>query len=175
VADSEQEAWDLYREPAEYFFNRCLHVYPGYADPPGYKTEATVRAGVEGMVERAAREAAARGGAGGGGSHNKLDFETMVEKGYIVLGTPDQVTEQLHDLCTSMNIGHLMALCHFGNMEKDLVKYNTELLANKVLPEISGLFEDDWDDHWWPKPLPQAERTVAESMTARRAAPVAGQ
>ena len=66
IADSEAEAWELYREPAEYFFNRCLHVYAGFADPPGYKTPNTVRAGVEGMVERAAREATARSEEPGG-------------------------------------------------------------------------------------------------------------
>ena len=40
--------------------------YAGYADPPGYKTPNTVRAGVEGMVERAAREATARAEAAAG-------------------------------------------------------------------------------------------------------------
>ena len=29
VADTDQEAYRLYKEPAEYFFNRSLHVYPG--------------------------------------------------------------------------------------------------------------------------------------------------
>jgi len=158
VADTEAEAWDLYREPAEYFFNTCLHVYAGYADPPGYKTPNTVRAGVEGMVERAAREATARqeaGKAAGGGigSKNRLTFEDMVEKGYIILGDPTQVTEQVHELATSMNIGHLMVFSHFGNMSKDLVRYNTEMYATKVMPEVSGLFEDEWEDKWWPQPM----------------------
>ena len=171
VADSEQEAWDLYREPAEYFFNRCLHVYAGFADPPGYKTTNTVRAGVEGMVERAAREATARAASaagGGGGGQHQLTFETMVEKGYIILGTPTTVTEQLHELAVSLNIGHLLMLCHFGNMAKDLVTYNTELVATKVLPEISGLFEDEWEDKWWPRPIPSAERSVAASAAGSR-------
>ena len=44
VADTDAEAYKLYKEPAEYFFNRSLHVYAGYADPPGYVTEASVRA-----------------------------------------------------------------------------------------------------------------------------------
>ena len=44
VADTDQEAYRLYKEPAEYFFNRSLHVYPGFADPPGYVTEASARA-----------------------------------------------------------------------------------------------------------------------------------
>ena len=71
VADSEAEARRLYKEPAEYFFNRCLHVYAGFADPPGYKTLATVRNGAEGMVERAAREATARAAAASSGSAPK--------------------------------------------------------------------------------------------------------
>ena len=37
VADTDAEAYRLYREPAEYFFNRSLHVYPGFTDPPGLR------------------------------------------------------------------------------------------------------------------------------------------
>ena len=33
VADTDQEAYRLYKEPAEYFFNRSLHVYPGLRRP----------------------------------------------------------------------------------------------------------------------------------------------
>jgi alkanesulfonate monooxygenase SsuD/methylene tetrahydromethanopterin reductase-like flavin-dependent oxidoreductase (luciferase family) len=174
IADSEAEAWELYREPAEYFFNRCLHVYAGFADPPGYKTPNTVRAGVEGMVERAAREATARKEQGeaakkrGGGPHAGLTFEEMVEKGYIILGNPTQVVEQVHELCVSMNIGHLMTFQHFGNMDKELVRYNTELYARHVLPELRDLFEDEWEDKWWPKPLPSAERVPVGTLTTEQ-------
>ena len=173
IADTEAEAWDLYREPAEYFFNRCLHVYAGFADPPGYKTPNTVRAGVEGMVERAAREATARSEAQRAHQGKKqpgpfagLTFEEMVEKGYIILGDPTQVTEQVHELCTSMNVGHLMTFNHFGNMDKELVRYNTDLYARHVLPELRGLFEDEWEDRWWPKPLPAAERVPVRTLTS---------
>ena len=166
VADTEAEAWDLYREPAEYFFNTCLHVYAGFADPPGYKTPNTVRVGVEGMVERAAREATARreanvaeaakaGSAKSSYGSKKLTFEAMVEKGYIILGNPTQVTEQVHELATTMNIGHLMVFSHFGNMDPELAKMNTEMYATKVMPEVSGLFEDEYEDRWWPKPSQQ--------------------
>jgi alkanesulfonate monooxygenase SsuD/methylene tetrahydromethanopterin reductase-like flavin-dependent oxidoreductase (luciferase family) len=171
IADTEAEAWELYREPAEYFFNRCLHVYAGFADPPGYKTPNTVRAGVEGMVERAAREATARKESGAaarkrGGPHVGLPFEEMVEKGYIILGNPTQVTEQVHELCVSMNVGHLMTFQHFGNMDKELVRYNTDLYARHVMPELRGLFEDEWEDKWWPKPLPSSERVPVRTLTS---------
>ena len=39
---------ELYREPAEYFYGRCLRVDPRWAMPPGYITEATQRAGIHG-------------------------------------------------------------------------------------------------------------------------------
>ena len=86
----------------------------------------------------------------------------MVETGYVILGDPTQVTEQLHELCTNMNIGHLMALAHFGNMSKDLVKYNTKLIGQKVLPELRNLFEDEWEDKWWPKPMAAEERQLRD-------------
>ena len=158
VASSEKEARELYREPAEYFFNRCLHVYAGFAEPPGYKTVNTVRAGVEGMVERAAREATARAAEFKKTAVVKqaLSFDDMVEQGYVIIGDPDQVAERTAELAKSLNIGHLMALCHFGNMAKDLVLHNIDLMATKVLPQVRDLFEDEWENKWWPKPAVEA-------------------
>jgi alkanesulfonate monooxygenase SsuD/methylene tetrahydromethanopterin reductase-like flavin-dependent oxidoreductase (luciferase family) len=164
VADTEAEARRLYREPAEYFFNRCLHVYPGFADPPGYKTTNTVRAGVEGMVERAARESAARAAEASKASFfgkPGLTFDEMIDRGYIILGDPDQVAERMVEVATSLNVGHVMTLCHFGNMDRELTMHNTELMATKVLPQVRDLFDDEWDDHWWPRPLTPAERADA--------------
>ena len=54
VAESREQAMELYREPAEYFYGRCLRVDPRWAMPPGYITEATQRAGIVGQVGRAA-------------------------------------------------------------------------------------------------------------------------
>lgn len=164
VADSEKEAIDLYREPAEYFFNRCLHVYPGFADPPGYKTLQTVRHGAEGMVERAAREASERAGRATEKANRRaaqqsfsaashMSFEQMVEKGYVIIGSPDQVAEKTVEMATDLHIGHVLSLCHFGNMDRDLAMHNTELMASKVLPQISHLWNDQWEDHWWPHSL----------------------
>ena len=45
VADTDAEAHRLYREPAEYFYHRCLNVNPRFANAPGYTSEATIRAG----------------------------------------------------------------------------------------------------------------------------------
>ena len=46
VADTDAEAERLYAEHISYFYNRCLHVYPGFADAPGYRTIKTIQSGV---------------------------------------------------------------------------------------------------------------------------------
>jgi len=46
----------------------------------------------------------------------------------------------------------------FGNMGGDLTRYNTKLFAERVLPQIKDLFDDEWEDQWWPKPMPSQQR-----------------
>jgi alkanesulfonate monooxygenase SsuD/methylene tetrahydromethanopterin reductase-like flavin-dependent oxidoreductase (luciferase family) len=164
VAETEREALELYREPAEYFFNRSLHIHPGYSDPPGYKTVKTVRAGVEGMVQRAAREAGERimiKGTPQKGTYSdfsKLTFEQMLAKGYVIVGDPGQVAEKLKEVAVELNVGRMVTLCHFGNMKHEVALYNTRIMAEKVLPQIRGLFDNQWEDHWWINPLPAGTR-----------------
>lgn len=164
VADSEREARDLYREGVEYFFNTCLNVYDGFADPPGYKSDRTLRAGIEGMVQRAAREASERKAERKAYEFHKrgLTFDEIVDKGYIIVGSPEQVTEKLYDAATSLNFGHLLLSLHHGNMSRELAHYNVEMVATKVMPELKNLFADQWEDLWWPKPVPLSERIMAD-------------
>ena len=150
----------LYREPAEYFYGRCLHVDPRGVVPPGYMTEATIRARVQSQVQLAARASA-----GGGPSINQSakDFEGIVENGYVLVGDPDEVAEKLRDIAIDLGVGHFMLLLQFGNMSKDLTQYNTRLFAEKVMPQLRDLFEDEWEDHWWVKPLAKSERAGVEA------------
>ena len=147
VAESEEEAMRLYREPADYFYNRCLHVSPRWADPPGYSSEATKRKRVVSQVQQAAQASAQSM------LQQKPSFEEMVDKGYVIVGSPDQVAEKLREVAINLNCGHLMLLLQFGNMRRDLVTYNTDLFLRRVKPQLQGLFDDQWEDRWWPKPL----------------------
>jgi alkanesulfonate monooxygenase SsuD/methylene tetrahydromethanopterin reductase-like flavin-dependent oxidoreductase (luciferase family) len=144
VAETQEEAYRLYREPAEYFYGRCLHVDPRFAAAPGYTSEATQRAGVVGQVAQVARmrrfDTLAR------------EMDAIVEKGYVIIGSPDEVAAQLKEVAINLNVGHLMLLCQFGNMGKDLAKYNTKLFAEKVMPQLTDTFSE-WEDRWWPQPM----------------------
>jgi alkanesulfonate monooxygenase SsuD/methylene tetrahydromethanopterin reductase-like flavin-dependent oxidoreductase (luciferase family) len=151
VADSREEAMELYREPAEYFYGRCLRVDPRWAMPPGYITEATQRAGVQGQIGRAASLQARQQ------ARSTTRMEDIVERGYVIIGSPDEVAAQLTEVATDLNVGHLMLLMQFGSMKKDLAQHNTRLFAERVLPQLRGLFAE-WEDRWWPQPMAQSER-----------------
>ncbi len=153
VGETEAEAMDLYREPADYFYNRCLHVSPRFVMPPGYMTEATLRARVTSQIQRAAGQRR---------PFDRPSFEEMVEKGYVIVGSPDQVAEKIREVAVSLNVGQLMMLLQFGNMGAQLARYNTELFSKRVAPQIQTLFDDAWENEWWPKPL--AERAIPGAL-----------
>jgi len=79
-------------------------------------------------------------------------MDAIVDKGYVIIGSPDEVAAQLKEVATDLNVGHLMLLMQFGNMGKQLAMYNTKLFAEKVMPRLSDVFSE-WEDRWWPKPM----------------------
>ena len=156
VAETREKALELYREPAEYFYGRCLHVDPAWASPPGYMTEGTMRAGMISQVGRAAANSARS-------KMRATEMKDIVDQGYVIVGSPDEVVEQLTEVATELNVAHLMLLLQYGNMGKDLAKYNTKLFAEKVMPRLQPLFAD-WEDRWWPKPMETAQRATVPSF-----------
>ena len=145
VANSDEEAERLYAPHVDYFFNRCLHVYNGFADAPGYRTVKTIKAGMLGQVGKQAdlrREG--------------LTWKDFLDQGFIIAGSPKTVRERLREAMKSLNCGHLMMLMQIGSMPPDLVKASTELFAKEVMPYMRDLWSD-WEDRWSPKRLPQNE------------------
>ena len=153
VAETREEAYRLYSEPAEYFYGRCLHVDPRFAGPPGYATEETQRRGIQSQVSLAAQASRYES------KFQMLarEMDAIVDKGYVIIGSPDEVAAQLREVATDLNVGHLMLLLQFGNMSKDLAQYNTRLFADKVMPQLGEVFAE-WEDRWWPQPMPGAVR-----------------
>jgi alkanesulfonate monooxygenase SsuD/methylene tetrahydromethanopterin reductase-like flavin-dependent oxidoreductase (luciferase family) len=153
VAETHEEAYRLYSEPAEYFYGRCLHVDPRFAGPPGYATEETQRRGIQSQVSLAAQASRYES------KFQMLarEMDAIVDKGYVIIGSPDEVAAQLREVATDLNVGHLMLLLQFGNMSKGLAQYNTRLFAERVMPQLGEVFAE-WEDRWWPQPMPGAAR-----------------
>ena len=168
VGESRQHAMDLYAEAAEYFYGRCLHVDPRFATPPGYVTEASQRAGLASQVQRASA------GVLGSTTGTRMaavvrGMDAIVDNGYVIVGSPDEVVEQLNEVADELNVGHLMLLLQFGNMSKDLTRYNTRLFAEKVMPRLRDKFAQ-WEDRWWPQPMTRAERAAVPAFVPNLAA-----
>ena len=145
VAEDDAHAEELYSGAALYFYERCMHLYGGFVNPPGYSTASTVRRGIVSQVAQAAQ-----GGRSMLGAMPALDWKTIVANGYIVIGSPKRVAEQLHEFADEMNVGHLMLLMHFGNLGKQTAMYNTRRFAEEVAPAVRARFSE-WEDRWWPK------------------------
>ena len=139
VADNERELHDKYAAHTEYFFNKMLHIYPGFADPPGYRTIDTIKAGLMAQTTSFGR-------AGEGES----TFDELREAGNVVAGTPQQVADQLEQVIKDLRIGHLMILNQFGSIPHELAKENIRRTAQEVVPQLRHLWAE-YEDHWWPQ------------------------
>ena len=63
----------------------------------------------------------------------------------MIIGTPDQVAENLRAAIKDLRFGQLMLLCQYCNVKKDLVNYNSKLFAEKVAPQLVDIWKD-WDN-----------------------------
>ncbi|HXG22275.1 MAG TPA: LLM class flavin-dependent oxidoreductase [Methylomirabilota bacterium] len=153
VAESDAQAEKEYAKHVDYFFNRCLRVYSGFSDAPGYRTEATIRAGFNAQV-----------GAVADMFRYGLTWKEFLERGYIIAGSPATVRDRLLEAVKGLRIGQLMVLQQVGSMPKELVLKNTELFAREVMPAVKQLWANEWRDRWCPKPL--ADRAVPGAAVA---------
>jgi alkanesulfonate monooxygenase SsuD/methylene tetrahydromethanopterin reductase-like flavin-dependent oxidoreductase (luciferase family) len=143
VAESDAEAERDYREHIDYFYNRCLHVYPGFADAPGYRTIKTLKANVTTQMTRQAL-----------GDVSKMSWDQLVHDGYVIAGAPDTVAAQMKDLITGLRVGNIFCLIHVGNMPKDKCMRSSKLFAEEVMPQLRDMWpEYQNDDRFWVHPL----------------------
>jgi alkanesulfonate monooxygenase SsuD/methylene tetrahydromethanopterin reductase-like flavin-dependent oxidoreductase (luciferase family) len=155
VGRSAAEVEEKYGRHGEYFYNKMLHVYPGFADAPGYRTIATIQAGLLGQTGRF------------GDRPQTQTWSDLVANGNIVAGTPSQVVEQLEQVARDLRVGHLMLLCQFGSIPHELAMENIRLTATEVVPKLRHIWEGEWEDHWWIKPLARQRPPAALAGAAR--------
>ena len=146
VAETDEKAKELYAEHVDYFYKKCLHVYEGFAEAPGYRTIRTIKSGAVQQV-----------GANASRFRQSLTWEDYVEQGYVIAGSPKTVIENLRKAVEGLRVGHLMTLLQIGSMPRDLTMKNTELFATQVKPHLEDMW-DEYEDRWWPQPVAAADR-----------------
>lgn len=148
VADSDAEAERLYAPHVHYFYNRCLHVYPGFADAPGYRTVKTLQANMLTQLTQAQLR-----------NYPTLTWRDLVDQGYVIAGSPQTVHDRMVDLVRSLRVGNIFGLFQIGDMPADKVRNSTRLFAEQVMPRLRGLWPE-WghDERFWIRPVaPLAE------------------
>jgi hypothetical protein len=94
----------------------------------------------------------------------------MIEREFVVVGSPATVRERLEAMARRLNVGHLMTILQFGSMPHEQARKNIELFGREVLPHLQRVWQDEgWDNRWWPerlrhtpeRPLRQAARVGA--------------
>ena len=98
----------------------------------------------------------------------ELKAKDFYERGFVVVGSPKTVREQLLDGIKQLRMGHLLALLHFGSMPTELCKNNIDLFAREVLPYLKDQWDDEYEDRWWPA------RLRSEASGRRHGAPSIG-
>ena len=157
MADTDAEAEKLYAEHVLYFFNRCLHVYPGFADPPGYRTVNTIKAGVLDQFRAEARE-----------KYATLTWKTLVDEGFVIAGSPATVRDRMAEMIKTLRLGHVFCLIHNGNQPDWKTRYSSKLFAEQVMPHLRNMWPEwEHDDRWWIHPMEsrvRPEETFAERL-----------
>jgi alkanesulfonate monooxygenase SsuD/methylene tetrahydromethanopterin reductase-like flavin-dependent oxidoreductase (luciferase family) len=143
VAETDAEAERLYAKHVSYFYNRCLNVYPGFADAPGYRTIKTIQKGILSQYAP-------------GTMFEELPWKNFVESGHVIAGSPETVTQRMEELIKGLHVGNIFCLMQIGDMPKDKCMHSTRLFAEKVIPKLSNMFPEYADDgRFWCKPLPK--------------------
>jgi len=152
VGETDEEAERLYKDHVHYFYNRCLHVYPGFADAPGYRTVKTLQANMITQLTQAQLR-----------NYPTLTWKDLVDQGYVIAGSPKTVHDRMVDLAKTLHVGNIFCLFQCGDMPKDKVEHSTRLFAEQVMPRLKAEMFPEWknEDRFWIKPMQQITRPMA--------------
>jgi alkanesulfonate monooxygenase SsuD/methylene tetrahydromethanopterin reductase-like flavin-dependent oxidoreductase (luciferase family) len=142
VADTDQEAETLYNKHVRNFYQKSLHTAPQFAMTPGYTSKRSMLNAMSKMTSISAFD---RTGTA------ETTWKTAIESGKVIGGSPATVRERLEEAAKTMRIGNLILIMQIQSMPHDLTLYNTKLFAEKVMPHIRDLWDDEWSSAgYWP-------------------------
>ena len=159
VSETDGEAAE-YAPHVEYFFHKLLRVppyYPGDSRLPGPRQPGARHEVAAARALRSERSALQ------GFHRTRLSHRRIAGDGPRPAARRRQAAAHRH----------LLALLHFGSMPHELCKKNIELFCRDVLPHLQDLWDDEWEDRWWPQRL-RGKRPVAAAAAPTHPSPVYG-
>jgi alkanesulfonate monooxygenase SsuD/methylene tetrahydromethanopterin reductase-like flavin-dependent oxidoreductase (luciferase family) len=128
-AETDEQAVEEVRPHIESLFNTFLpKISQSMFVPPGYMTASS-------MKKIFAHKATLRGG---------QTVEDLMERGVIVVGSPDTVRETLTERHRQAGFEHVLIMPQFGTLPADLTEKNLRLLGAEVVPALQALDENNY-------------------------------
>ncbi|MER3419868.1 MAG: LLM class flavin-dependent oxidoreductase [Chloroflexota bacterium] len=152
VSETDARAEQEYYPHIRYFYDKCLHIAPEFFSVPGHQDYRSLVKSLKSGATRAIQEVTAK--------LPEWRFKDFVENQLVIAGSPASVRDQLTEAIKKLRVGNLMVLLHIGSMPHELTLKNIDLFAREVLPHVRDLWDDQWENHWWPKRL-RAKRALA--------------
>ncbi|MEZ5098436.1 MAG: LLM class flavin-dependent oxidoreductase [Thermoleophilia bacterium] len=122
MAETEQEAHEHAEQHLMWLFHVGLKHKLEYLFPPGYMSVGSMR----GMMTAGIKP------------FGLYTYKELIDEGYAIVGTPDQVREKLTELHDLLGFGTMATLLQFGDMPHDRAIRNMELFASEIMPALRG-------------------------------------
>jgi len=123
VADSDERARDEAKAGIESLFNNFLPMPYEMLLPPGYTSNASMKATIK---LRSALGAWPR----------KQSVDELIANGTVVIGSPATVREKIERVREQTGFDILITLLQFGVLPDHLARRNMELFADQVMPKL---------------------------------------
>ncbi|HEY3241317.1 MAG TPA: LLM class flavin-dependent oxidoreductase [Acidimicrobiia bacterium] len=155
VSETDAQAEKDYAQHIRYFFDKCLHIPVQYFGTPGHQDYASLaKAWRGGSIQKMIETVEA---------FKSYSYKDFVDKDIVIAGSPATVRDKLAEAVRNLRVGNLMVLMHMGSMPHELTKKNIRLFATEVLPGLSDIWDDEWENHWWPERLRAKRQPVGAS------------
>jgi alkanesulfonate monooxygenase SsuD/methylene tetrahydromethanopterin reductase-like flavin-dependent oxidoreductase (luciferase family) len=144
VAETDAKAEAEYYPHIRFFYDKCLHILNEYQMVPGNQDYKSLANSVKNLLPMQL---------GLMNSISNWKYKDFVENQFVIGGSPTSVRDQLMEAVKKLRVGNLMVLLHIGSMPHELTLKNIDLFAREVKPYFRNLWDDQWENKWWPQAL----------------------
>lgn len=123
VAQTDEQAHRDARQHVLWLFHKGLKQGPEIVFPPGYMSPSSMR----GVLMSGSKP------------FTDMSYDDLVAEGYVVVGSPETVTNRLGELQGELGFGQLIGLFALGDMPHERTVANMELFAEHVMPALRPL------------------------------------
>ena len=144
VSETDAQAEKDYEKHIKYFFNKSMRTPLQFLAAPGYQDYPSLVNTIKNL---------GGGRAGQASRWKEWGFKEFVKEQFVISGSPSSVVDQLKDAIARLRVGNLMVLLQIGSMPHELTLKNIELFGKEVMPHITHIWDEEWENHWWPEAL----------------------